>query len=102
MKTNLLALVTFSLLARPGYAHRLDEYLQAVIVSIQQNEIDASMRLIPGVAIADSIISAIDSNSDGVFSQTEQQTYARRVLRDVFLPATIRASKACAAGPKKR
>jgi hypothetical protein len=71
----------------PAFAHRLDEYLQAIIVSIGERDMRASMRLIPGVAVSGTVINAIDSNGDGAFSEAEQQTYARGVLRDLALNA---------------
>jgi hypothetical protein len=85
MKTRLSILVALLSLGMPAFAHRLDEYLQAMIVSIEQGRIQASMRLIPGVAVSSAIIAAIDSNGDGVFSVAEQQTYAQEVLRDLSL-----------------
>lgn len=85
MKTKLTIICTLVSLGVPAFAHRLDEYLQAMIVSVAQNHISASMRLIPGVAVSAAVISATDSNGDGVFSQAEQQTYAQKVLRDLSL-----------------
>jgi hypothetical protein len=66
-------------------AHRLDEYLQATIVSVEKDRVQASMRLVPGVAVSDFVLKTIDANADGVISQTEQRAYAERVLRDVSL-----------------
>ena len=66
-------------------AHRIDEYLQATILSLQANEAHASMRLIPGMLLAPSVIAAIDSNHDGAFSQGEMQAYAQRVLGDLSI-----------------
>ncbi len=70
-------------LGAPVFAHRLDEYLQAIIVSVAEDHIQASMRLIPGVAVSSAVIATADLNHDGVFSEAEQQTYARQVLRDL-------------------
>lgn len=67
------------------YAHRLDEYLQAIMVSVAEDHIQASMRLIPGVAVSSAVISTVDLNHDGAFSEAEQTTYARQVLRDVSI-----------------
>jgi HupE / UreJ protein len=66
-------------------AHRLDEYLQATILSVDKDHLQASMRLIPGVAVSSSVLAGIDSNGDGVLSQAEQQAYAKRVLGDLSL-----------------
>jgi hypothetical protein len=85
MKTKLEILVAILSLGVPVFAHRLDEYLQAMIVSVEQSQIHASMRLIPGVAVSSAVIAAIDSDSDGVFSDAEQQTYAQKILSDLSL-----------------
>jgi HupE / UreJ protein len=61
-------------------AHRLDEYLQATILTVEKDHVQASMRLIPGVAVSSSVIASIDSNGDGVISEVEQRAYAERVL----------------------
>lgn len=45
----------------------------------------ASMRLIPGVLVAPSVISTIDTNRDGVFSKEETNAYAKRVLQDLSI-----------------
>lgn len=68
-----------------AFAHRLDEYLQATILSIEKDRVQASMRLTPGVAVASFVVAGIDTNRDGVISDSEQQAYAERVLRDVSL-----------------
>jgi HupE/UreJ protein len=77
------------LLLNPGAVvpHRLDEYLQATIFSIDADHIQGSMRLVPGVAVASAIISGIDTDHDGLFSDAEQQAYAQGVLRDLALSA---------------
>jgi HupE / UreJ protein len=64
-------------------AHRLDEYLQATIISVEKDHVQASMRLIPGVAVSSPVIASIDSNGDGFFSEAEQRAYAERVLDDL-------------------
>ncbi len=73
------------LLAAPAFGHRLDEYLQATIISVENNQLHASMRLIPGVAVSNQVIQSIDANSDGVISDAESHAYAERVLRDLSL-----------------
>src|ERR1700761_18646 len=85
MKTKLVIIVVALSLAAPAFAHRLDEYLQAIIVSVEQGHIRASMRLIPGVAVSTAVTAAIDVNGDGVLSEAEQQIYAQKVLRDLAL-----------------
>jgi hypothetical protein len=66
-------------------AHRLDEYLEATLLSVEPDRIEASMRLVPGVAVSSAVIASIDTSRDGVLSEAEQQAYAQRVSRDLSL-----------------
>ena len=72
-------------LGRPATAHRLDEYLQATVISVETGRVEAQMRLTPGVAVSPIVLAGIDTNADGVLSGTEQQAYAEQVLRDLSL-----------------
>ena len=85
MRKKLAIIVALLSLAVPVFAHRLDEYLQAIIVSVEQGHIRGSMRLIPGVAVSSAVIAAVDINGDGVLSVAEQQIYAQKVLHDLSL-----------------
>lgn len=85
MKIKLAIVIALLSFEVPAFAHRLDEYLQAIIVSIGQDRIQASMRLIPGVAVSNSVITAVDLNHDNVFTEAEQRIYAQKVLRDLSL-----------------
>ena len=88
MKLKLIACVVIVLsLGGVASAHRLDEYLQATILSVEKDHVQASMRLIPGVAVASVVIASIDSNGDGVLSDAEQRAYAERVLSDLVMTA---------------
>jgi hypothetical protein len=69
----------------PACAHRLDEYLQATLISLEKDRVQASMRLVPGIAVSSFVLAGIDTTADGAISQTEQRVYAERVLRDVSL-----------------
>ena len=75
----------FGLVAMPALAHRLDEYLQATIFSIEPGNIHVTMRLVPGVAVAPGVIASIDSDHDGVLSWDEQHRYAEHVMADLEL-----------------
>jgi hypothetical protein len=76
-----LAIALFS--GTSASAHRIDEYLQATLLSLQADRVQASMRMIPGILVASSVISGIDGNGDGVLSDDEERTYAQRVLGDL-------------------
>jgi hypothetical protein len=68
-----------------AFAHRIDEYLQATIFSLAENRVQASMRLIPGVLVAPSVIANIDGNGDGALSDDEKKSYSQRVLDDLTI-----------------
>lgn len=72
-------------IAAPASAHRLDEYLQATIISVEKDRVQASIRLVPGVAVFPVVLGSIDTNSDGVISGAEGRVYAERVLHDLSL-----------------
>jgi hypothetical protein len=72
-------------LAASAPAHRLDEYLQATIVSLSKDRVRASMLLMPGTAVFPRVMSRIDRNRDGLISPKEQKEYAAKVLRDLSL-----------------
>jgi HupE / UreJ protein len=84
MKWKALALMLLSLIGVAS-AHRLDEYLQATLISVQKDHVDVSMRLIPGIAVSSAVIASIDTNGDGVLSPQERWDYAQRVLRELSL-----------------
>jgi len=68
-----------------AFAHRIDEYLQATILSLEGSRVQASMRLIPGILVSPSVIAGVDSNGDGAFSESEERAYAQRVLDDLTI-----------------
>ncbi len=79
----LLAALLFA--ASPAVAHRLDEYLQGALVSIDKNRVAVQITLTPGVAVLATVLAEIDTNKDSAISGIEQQAYAERVLRDLSL-----------------
>jgi hypothetical protein len=79
------AWVTLLFAGSPAHAHRLDEYLEATLISVEKDRIQAQIRLAPGVAVLPVVLAGIDTNSDGVVSDAEQTVYAERVLRDLSL-----------------
>jgi hypothetical protein len=86
MNTRLVAAAAILLSLGVGaFAHRLDEYLQATIISVEKDRIEASMRLVPGVAVSSVVLASIDTNGDGAISETAQRTYAQRVLGDLSI-----------------
>lgn len=84
IRLGIAAAVLLSLEA-PASAHRLDEYLQATIISVEKDRVQAAMRLTPGEAVSSFVLRGIDTNDDGVISEAERRAYAEQVLRDVSL-----------------
>ena len=66
-------------------AHRLDEYLQGTLISVEKGSVRAQMTLTPGVAVLPVLMATIDTDRDGAISPAEQRAYAGRVLRDLSL-----------------
>jgi hypothetical protein len=66
-------------------AHRLDEYLQATLATIEPGEVRLQINLTPGVAVAEKVIHLIDRDSDGVISTNEATAYAKLLMRDLNL-----------------
>ncbi len=67
----------------PASAHRVDEYLQAALISLEQDHVEVFLRLTPGISVSSAVLANIDTNADGVISATEGRAYAERVLADV-------------------
>src|SRR3954470_2982842 len=94
MNSSVATILILLSVTGPAFAHRLDEYLQAMMVSLEQDQIHATMRLIPGVAVSAKVIAIADSNGDRTFSEEEQRRYAKQVLDDVSLSVDGNALKA--------
>jgi hypothetical protein len=84
MRLKAIALMFLSLTGVAS-AHRLDEYLQATLISVEKDRVDVSMRLIPGIAVSSAVIASIDTNGDGFLSPQERWDYAQRVLGELAL-----------------
>jgi hypothetical protein len=82
-----LALLLLALLASPSaiFAHQLDEYLQATLVSIEHDDIRLQINLTPGVAVAEQVLALIDHDHDGVISTNEAAAYSERLKRDLVV-----------------
>jgi hypothetical protein len=73
------------LLEAPAAGHELDEYVQATLISLERDHADLQLRLLPGAEVFAKVFAAIDTDTDGVISDREQQAYARRVVADLAL-----------------
>jgi hypothetical protein len=85
MTTGLAAAAIILLAGTPALPHRLDEYLQGTLISVGKNRLQAQITLTPGVAVFPLVFADIDTDADGVISETEQRAYAGKVLRDLSL-----------------
>lgn len=72
-------------------AHRLDEYLQGAILSVETGRVDAQLTLTPGVSVFPTLLAEMDTDGDGVISADEQRAYVARVLGDLSLRIDDRA-----------
>ena len=64
-------------------AHTLDEYVQALRVSVDGPQLTIHLDLTPGANIAAQIIQRADSDGDGRFSPLEAEAYGRAVIADL-------------------
>jgi hypothetical protein len=71
--------------ATPAFAHRVDEYLQATIISVDKDRARAEVHLTPGIEVFSAVLALIDTDKDGALSESEQRKYAERVGRDLSL-----------------
>jgi len=85
MKPRLAVAAVLLSAGMPAAAHRLDEYLQSTIISVQKDLVRGQLYLTPGVAVFPMIMASIDTDADGAISEAEQRAYTQRVLRDVSL-----------------
>jgi len=88
MKRGVMAIAVLLALAATASrvsGHRLDEYLQAALISVEKDGVEVTLRMIPGVAVTPAVLASMDTNGDGVLSEHEQRAYAERVLRDLSL-----------------
>jgi hypothetical protein len=76
-----------ALLAFPSavFAHRDDQYLQAILVVIEPNSVRLQINLTPGVAVAEQVIAAIDCDRNDEISSNEAAAYAELLKRDLKL-----------------
>lgn len=87
MRAGLFLLMVVLLLAGICQAHRLDEYLQAALITPRSDRVEIQLNLTPGVAVLPVVLAAIDSDGDGKLSDAEKGAYARRVVRDLAISA---------------
>ena len=80
---RLALLLAAAALPSAALAHRLDEYLQATLVSIEPGNIRLGVNLTPGVVVAEPALALIDPDRDGVVSPGEAAAYAESVKRDL-------------------
>jgi hypothetical protein len=67
------------------FAHRLDEYLQATLVTIERDEVRLQINLTPGVAVAQQVLALIDHDRDNQISINEATAYSELLKRDLIL-----------------
>ena len=78
-----VSLLALLLLPSSVQAHRLDEYLQATLVTIEPGEVRFQINLTPGVEVADKVLAFIDRDHNGVLSINEAAAYCESLKRDL-------------------
>ena len=67
------------------FGHRLDEYLQATLVTIEPETLRLQINLTPGVAVAEQVLALIDADRDGVVSTNEAAAYGGKLKRELIV-----------------
>jgi len=82
LKFSVLLLLT---LPATVFAHQLDEYLQATLVTIDPDRVRLQINLTPGAAIAEKVLGVIDRNHDGMISTNEAAAYCELLKHDLIV-----------------
>jgi hypothetical protein len=65
------------------FAHRVDEHLQATLVTIEPDRIRLQINLTPGVGVAEKVLGLVDRNRDGVIATNEAAAYCELLKHDL-------------------
>jgi hypothetical protein len=85
MRGCLAAVAILQLAAAPAFAHRLDEYLQGTILSVERGRLTAQITLAPGIAVLPVVLAAVPADGREAVPESVQRAYAMRVLRELNL-----------------
>ncbi|QEW23565.1 hypothetical protein LA6_005802 (plasmid) [Marinibacterium anthonyi] len=85
MMLRILSLACIVASAAPAFAHRLDGYLQASVLSLGPERLTISLALTPGHEEAELLIAAADLDHDGTLSDEELHHHAETVVQDLAL-----------------
>lgn len=77
--------VLAGLLPMALWAHRLDEILQTMFITVEPGHVDLDLTLTPGLNLAAGLFTTLDQDRDGVISPQEAESYARKVASDLTL-----------------
>ena len=82
-----LLIVTAVVLICPAVAgaHRLDEYLQATLLSVERDHVELEIDLTAGSNVASKVFALIDTDRDGQISPAEGEAYTQSVLSSIVI-----------------
>ena len=69
----------------PAHAHRVDELLQATLVSLEPDAVRLELNLTPGVESFPALLALLDLDNDGQISKVEGESYANRLRSELHL-----------------
>ncbi|WP_161884361.1 hypothetical protein [Deinococcus alpinitundrae] len=79
------ALTLLALLLGLAQAHPVDEVVQGAYLTLAPGKVQLELDLTPGTQVAATVLSAIDTDTDGKITGTEARSYAKLVLRQSTL-----------------
>jgi hypothetical protein len=83
MRRIAVAAVFALALQAPAFAHEVDEYVQAALISLERDHLDVQLRLVAGADVFSQVFASIDTDRDGAVSEAEKQAYAHAIVRDL-------------------
>jgi hypothetical protein len=87
-----IALIFAGLACPPrATAHRIDEYLQATLLSVEHDRVELAIDLTAGTNVASRVLALIDTDRDGEISPAEGAAYAQSVLGSIVISIDGRA-----------
>ena len=83
--SRILLVAVYIAVCMPARAHRLDEYLQATIITIERDRVQGEITLTPGLTVLPIVLAEIKRQPNGSVSDASQRAYASHVVRDLSL-----------------
>ncbi|PYE53836.1 hypothetical protein [Deinococcus yavapaiensis] len=79
-RARLLPAALVVLASSAAFAHPVDEVVQGAYLTLAPGEVRLELDLTPGTKVMGAVVTALDTNKDGVVSHQEARAYGMKVL----------------------